>query len=57
MAVAGMAAAPLKPARPAVIWQADPLGRSYTTQDVAALLASKDDSQGRSLRVDTNGIA
>lgn len=33
------------------------LNTTYTTRDVAALLASKDDSQGRSLRVDTNGIA
>ena len=33
------------------------LNKPYTTQDVADLLASKDDSKPRQLRVDTHGIA
>lgn len=33
------------------------LNKTYTTQDVADLIASKDDSQPRQLRVDTQGVA
>lgn len=33
------------------------LGRSFTTKDVAKLLASKDDSQHRQLRVSSEGKA
>ncbi len=33
------------------------LNKPYTTQDVANLIASKDDTQHRQLRVDKNGIA
>ncbi len=33
------------------------LNKPYTTQDVADLIASKDDSQPRQLRVDAQGIA
>lgn len=33
------------------------LNQTFTTKDVAALLASKDDSQNRQLRVGTDGIA
>lgn len=33
------------------------LNQPFTTEDVAALLASKDDSRHRQLRVDKNGVA
>ncbi|WP_172264599.1 hypothetical protein [Caulobacter sp. RHG1] len=33
------------------------LNSAFTTQDVANLLASKDDSEDRQIRVDTAGIA
>jgi hypothetical protein len=43
MAVAGVAAAPLKPARPAVIWQAGPLARRALQVDRSARPAAEAD--------------